>query len=66
MKTVFILTLVFALLVAASIGCMMIFEVFSIAQGAELLLKSLAVLVLLGVTSSAIAYIAAPGTPPGE
>lgn len=62
MKTVLVLTLVIALLVASSIGCLMIFEVFTLVQGAELLLKSLAALILLGVTSAAIAFIASPAT----
>ena len=66
MKTVFNLTLVIAMLVAASIGCLIIFEVFSVARGAELLFKSLAALVLLGATAAAIARLAAPGTTPGD
>ncbi len=66
MNTILNLTLVVALLIAASIGCLMIFEVFSIVQGAELLLKSLAALILVGATSAAIGFIAAPRSAPGD
>lgn len=66
MKTILNLTLVVALLIAASIGCLMIFEVFSLAEGAELLLKSSAALLLVGATSAAIGYIASPGSARGD
>ena len=57
MKAIMVLTLIFALVVATCMGCLMIFDVVSVERGTDLLLKSLAVILVLGVSSAVIALL---------
>lgn len=66
MRTVIVTTLMFAIIAAAAIGCLMIFEVFTFDHGMEILFKSLAAIILLGATSAAIVYVTAGKKTSGE
>ena len=52
MKIVFLLTLMLMMIVITIIGCLIIFDVFTMDQGLAFGYKALAVLLLLGVSSA--------------
>ena len=54
MKAVFVFSIAIAVPMSAGIGCMIIFEVFSFAEGLDLILKSVAAIALLGISTAAI------------
>lgn len=51
MKIVLNLTLIIAVIVSTLIGCLVIFEILTVDQGMEYLLKALAVIFLVGISS---------------
>ena len=57
MKVVFTLTFVIAIILTTLIGCLVILEIISLAQGKAYLWKSLALAVLLGGASALLAYL---------
>ncbi len=57
MKTVLVLTLIVAVIVSTAIGCLVIFEIFSVDQGLEYTFKALAAIVLLGVVSAVVSLV---------
>jgi hypothetical protein len=52
MKLVFLLTLMIMMIVITVIGCLIIFDVFTLDQGLTFGYKALAALLLLGVSSA--------------
>ena len=52
MKIVFLLTLMLMMIVITIIGCLIIFDVFTLDQGLVFGYRALAALLLLGVTSA--------------
>jgi len=52
MKIVFLLTLMLMMIVITVIGCLIIFDVFTLDQGLVFGYRALAALLLLGVTSA--------------
>jgi len=66
MKLVITLTLIIAVVVSAGIGCLVIFEILSLGQGLEYILKSLAVIALLGAASAAISLVTGKHNAPRE
>jgi len=57
MKTVLSLTLVIAVSVSAIIGCLVIFNIFTVDQGMDYLYKALSAIILMGVASALIRFI---------
>ena len=57
MKVIYSLTFILAVIMSAGIGCLIIFEVFTFDQGLDYMLKVLAVIILLGLSSAAIAFV---------
>lgn len=66
MKTVLILTLIIAVIVSTAIGCLVIFEVFSVDQGLDYAFKALAAIVLLGASSALISLVTSNKAASGE
>lgn len=66
MKVVLILTFIIAVILSSSIGCLIIFEVFTFDQGMEYIFKTLAAIILLGVSSAAIALVTGNKNTPSE
>jgi branched-subunit amino acid ABC-type transport system permease component len=66
MKLVFTLTFILAVIVSAGIGCLVIFEIISFDQGKNYLLKTVAVIVLLGAASAVIALVSGSKNTPDE
>jgi len=62
MKLVITLTLIIAVVVSAGIGCLVIFEILSLGY----ILKSLAVIALLGAASAAISLVTGKHNAPRE
>lgn len=52
MKIVFLLSLMIAMIVTTVIGCLIIFDVFSLQQGMDFGLKALSAIALLGGASA--------------
>jgi len=63
MKIIFNLTLILAVVISAGIGCLIIFEVFEFEQGLDYILKALAAIVLLGVSSAAVTFMTVNNKP---
>ena len=66
MKAVVTFTFIFAVMTSAFIGCLMIFEIFTVAQGLECLLKALAAILLIGVSSAAVSLVTGDRESPGR
>lgn len=66
MKTVLTLTLIVAVLISTAIGCLVIFEVFSVDQGMDYAFKALAAIFLLGVSSAVISLVTSNKGAPEE
>ena len=61
MKAVTTFTFIFAVMTTAFIGCLMIFEIFTVAQGFECLLKALAAILLIGGSSALVTLATGDG-----
>jgi len=57
MKTVLSLTLIFAILSSATVGCLVIFEIMTVEGGMGFLYKTLAAIVLIGAASALITAV---------
>jgi branched-subunit amino acid ABC-type transport system permease component len=57
MKVIFNMTFILSIIISVGIGCLIIFEVLTFDQGLDYILKSLAVLILLGLSSAAITFV---------
>jgi branched-subunit amino acid ABC-type transport system permease component len=66
MKVIFIITFIIAVIMSASIGCLIIFKVFSFDQGVDYIFKSLTAIILLGVSSALIALVTGKKGTPSE
>jgi len=66
MKIVFLLTLMLMMTVITVIGCLIIFDVFTLDQGLVFGYKTLAALLLLGVTSALISLFIGTGNRSSE
>ncbi len=66
MKTVLSLTLVIAVSVSAIIGCLVIFNIFTVDQGMDYLYKALSAIFLLGAASALIRFVTDSKGSPGE
>ena len=66
MKIVFLLTLMLMMTVITVIGCLIIFDVFTLDQGLVFGYKALAALLLLGVSSALISLFIGTGNRSSE
>lgn len=66
MKTVLALTLIVAVIISTVIGCLVIFEIFSVDQGLDYAFKALAAIALLGVSSALISLVTSNKGAPEE
>ncbi len=57
MKKVLVLSIIFAVIAVAGLGSLMIFEILSLEQGFNYLIKALAAIVLLGGASAVIVLV---------
>lgn len=57
MKVVFTLTLIIAVIISASIGCLIIFDVITVDQGKDYIFKALSAIILLGASSAVIGLV---------
>ena len=66
MKAILTLSLVITVVVLAVIGCLVIVDVVDVDTGKELALKSLAAILVLGVSSIAVALLIRKKSDPGN
>ena len=66
MKIVFLLTLMLMMIVITIIGCLIIFDVFTLDQGLVFGYRALAALLLLGVTSAVFSLFIGTNNQSGE
>jgi hypothetical protein len=66
MKIVFLLTLMLMMIVMTVIGCLIIFDVFTLDQGLAFGYKALAALLLLGVSSAIFSLLIGTKSRSGE
>ena len=57
MKVIFNFTLVIAIIISASIGCLVIFDVFTYDQGIEYIIKAIAAITLIGLSSAGVSLV---------
>ena len=66
MKAVATFTFIFAVMTSAFIGCLMIFEIFTVEEGFECLLRALGAILLIGVSSAAVSMVTVANRSPRE
>ena len=66
MKPVITFTFIIAVMVSALIGCLMIFEIFTVKEGFDSLLRALAAIGLIGASSAVITLAIGDNNSPGE
>jgi len=66
MKIVFLLTLMLVMITTTVIGCLVIFDVFTVDQGMAFGYRALAALLLLGVTSAIFSLFIGTKKPPSK
>ncbi len=66
MKVILVLTAIVAIVMCAGIGSLVIFGIIDVSRGIEYLIKSLAVIILLGGSSALIALVTGKQDNQGE
>ncbi|MGI9241174.1 MAG: hypothetical protein ACR2RV_10260 [Verrucomicrobiales bacterium] len=66
MKAISIFALVLAIMMSAGIGCLIIFEAFTLEQGVVYLSKTVAAIALLGASAAVIALLTGSRDAPSE